>query len=244
MIENKNISISVLIPVFNEEKVAAQVLENAIDILENKLKLEYEILVFNDGSTDRTGQIVESLAQKHDTIKAFQNGGNKGIGYSVKEGIRQASKRWFVVIPGDYQFIFEDIESYPYTSTEYDLIIGYIKNVKIRTLLRRIISNGYRFTVNFLFGLRLKYIGGMSLFKTEKLKQLHLSTDSAAIFSEIIVKLIKQGNSYTYAGFHLRERRVGKSQVLRIKSVFKVLVSILKLWKDINFQRRGHIERG
>ena len=76
--------LSVIIPAFNEEKRIPSTLRQITKYLDGK---EYELLVVNDGSQDRTEEVVKQFAEENQRIKIINNPGNKGKGYSVKNGM-------------------------------------------------------------------------------------------------------------------------------------------------------------
>ncbi len=104
--------LSVIIPAYNEEKRIKKTLETIILYLDKK-KHNYELIVVNDGSTDKTKEVVLELAKEfgHKKIKIIDNAGNKGKGYSVKQGFLAATKLWVLFTDADLSTPIEELET-------------------------------------------------------------------------------------------------------------------------------------
>ena len=78
-------SLSVIIPALNEEKTLEKVVLNTGKFLKN-INLDYELLVIDDGSTDKTGQIANQLSNRDPRVRVAHNPKNMGFGYAIKKG--------------------------------------------------------------------------------------------------------------------------------------------------------------
>jgi len=83
------LDLSIVIPAFNEESRLPKTLESVIDYLRSR-PYQAEIIVVDDGSTDRTSAVVESYRQKYPGLRCVSNGGNRGKGFSVRHGMLEA----------------------------------------------------------------------------------------------------------------------------------------------------------
>ena len=119
MLQQEKNSLSVIVPAFNEELAIAEVVE-AVKKQLQKLGIDYEIIVVNDGSTDRTRKILEELKD----IKVINHPYNKGYGASLKTGLKEANYEWILITDGDGTYPADHIpELIKYTS-HYDMISG------------------------------------------------------------------------------------------------------------------------
>src|SRR6185369_10593698 len=84
-------SVSVCFPAYNEEATIGDVLEEAHDLL-SKSGLEYEIVVCNDGSVDRTGSIIDEIAGRRPRLRAIHHARNRGIRETFEHLYSEASK--------------------------------------------------------------------------------------------------------------------------------------------------------
>ena len=107
-------SLSVVIPSYNEEKRLPPTLERVADYLRSGAYREAEILVVNDGSSDRTSEIARdigaTLAQDHLQIRVLDNPGNRGKGYSVRHGAMKASGEWVLFSDADLSAPIEECD--------------------------------------------------------------------------------------------------------------------------------------
>ena len=114
-------NISVIVCAFNEEKTIAKVLRTIAknhDIC--------EIIVINDGSTDRTADIIKKLKHKLN-LKIIDLPDNKGKGYAMATGVEQAKEEIIVFIDADISYLTsEHIDSliYPILRKEADMVLG------------------------------------------------------------------------------------------------------------------------
>ncbi len=225
--------ISIMIPAYNEQRYIKSV-ATRVARLAAKYFYDYEVLVFNDKSTDKTPQIVDELAKKNRHIKVFHNKTNMGWGYNYKSGIKHATKKYFMYFPGDaYK---EPIEHILARTGEADLIIPYIQNQRDRGFLRYMVSVGYVKTINMLFGLDLKYYNGFVISKTSEIRKLHLTTDSFALQTEALIKLLKKKSTYVQVPYICVPQ--GKTNIFRIKNIIGVFKTIIKLFFNVNIRKK------
>ena len=92
-------SISIVVPALNEERHLERAIENIFPAVEKHFD-DYEILIFNDGSTDRTGQIADELEDRYDCVRAFHHATPQNIGGVMTHGLRQATKEWVIWVDG------------------------------------------------------------------------------------------------------------------------------------------------
>ncbi|HNP75076.1 MAG TPA: glycosyltransferase family 2 protein [bacterium] len=115
----QNEKLSLVIPVYNEEKMVAETVLKCREQL-NSLGLDYEIIVVNDGSRDGTKA---SLA-KVDSIKVLNNPYNIGYGASLKRGIKESSGAWVMIIDADSTYPIDKIPEFIRYAGEYDMVVG------------------------------------------------------------------------------------------------------------------------
>ena len=227
-------SISFIVTAYNEEKYIEKTILNILNFV-NNFKIDYEILIINDGSTDNTGKIIRKLAKKYKKIKIIEHKKNLGIGKTIADGIKNASKEYFTYIPGDNQFSFSSFEEYLKKIKNYDLIIGYIKNPKARKLHRRLGSSLFMFVIRLLFNLKkVKYTNGFNLIKTSLVKNMELESTGHSISSEIIIKILKfRKLKYKINGFELISKHPEVTTAFKLKSIINAIYFTIRLWIKI-----------
>ncbi len=117
-------SISVVIPAYNEEKRLPNTLRTTVTYLQSRSH-EWEILVVNDGSHDKTADIVREYTMKDKRVKLLEYGQNHGKGYAVRYGMTHATGDIQVFMDADNSTSIDHIEKFlPYTEKGFDVVIG------------------------------------------------------------------------------------------------------------------------
>jgi len=226
--------ITIVIPAFNEEKNIASAIESVTAAIADIVS-DYEIIVVNDGSRDRTGAIADEKARANPRIKVLHNETNRGYGYTFGRGVGVATKSYITGFPGDNDASSTSLEEIVQRIGEADLIFSYMSDTRNRSLLRRFISKFFVIFMNFLFGLRIKYYNGLILAKRSTLQGIPIKSKGLAAIAECIVRMVKSGCSYKEIGFQHTGRQAGKSTAFRLNNIASVLETIMILVKDIYF---------
>lgn len=100
---------SIIIPVRNEEGGIAGTCEAILDRFRREDIADYEICVVNDGSTDRTGDILRDLAVRHPRIRPLDNPGPNGYGFAVRKGLEHYAGQCACIVMGDLSDSPDDI---------------------------------------------------------------------------------------------------------------------------------------
>ncbi|MFC1668682.1 glycosyltransferase family 2 protein [Chlamydiota bacterium] len=111
--------ISIIIPVYNEEEAIVSDIKKIKDAMINS-PYSYEIVVVNDGSTDDTVRILETIQD----IKKITHVENRGVGAARKSGLKKASGEIIVMTDGDGSYPNEDIPKLINEMGDYDMVIG------------------------------------------------------------------------------------------------------------------------
>ena len=118
--KNKELCFSVIVPAYNEEKGVIQTLEKLIGILDHS-NYETELIVVNDGSTDKTQEILE---QSDLEFRLITHNVNKGYGAALKTGINRSTYENIVIIDADGTYPEEDVQKLLSLMSEYDMVVG------------------------------------------------------------------------------------------------------------------------
>lgn len=119
----KNLNLSVVIPVFNEEKRLPANLDKIIDFLK-KRKIDSEIILVDDGSFDRTWIVLESYRKKHGNIRLLKHSKNLGKGAAVKTGMREAGGKLVLMTDCDLSTPIEELNLLMQQIGKFDIVIG------------------------------------------------------------------------------------------------------------------------
>ena len=198
-------SVSVFIPALNEEKTLTEAVQSIRRVL-NRLYHDREILIFNDGSTDRTGAIAEELARGNTRIRVFHHATPQDIGGCCRRAIRLARKKFFVMFPGDNENDAEAMVALFRKTGQSDMIIPFPENPEVRPFIRRVLSRVFVWILNRISGLHLKYYNGTVLYRIRRLRESVFVTDGFGYQAEILTRLIQRGCSYQQVSVRIRPR--------------------------------------
>lgn len=150
--------LSIVIPAYNEEKRIGKTLFSVSDYLKKQNYL-YEIIVVNDGSKDRTVEVIKNLQPSIPNLKLIDNKKNCGKGSVVRQGLLEASGQYRLFTDADNSTSIEQIEKFlPYFQEGYDIIIA-SRDIKGAVLdppqpfYRRFIGNIFNLMVQVILGL-------------------------------------------------------------------------------------------
>lgn len=115
----EEIKLSIVIPAYNEEKAIRQTIENLKKTLDMQ-SLEYEIIVVDDGSKDKTKEIIKN----YKNIILIEHSSNRGYGASLKDGIKKAKYDWIGITDADGTYPIQDIPRLLKFIPKYDMVVG------------------------------------------------------------------------------------------------------------------------
>ncbi len=222
-------------PAYNEEGNIEDALRAVTGILEEALS-DYEIIVVDDGSQDRTALLAQRLAVGNPKIKVTSNGENKGYGYTFKRGLHLARKSYVTIFPGDNDMSADILKNLiREIDQREELILTYPSCVHNRSLFRRLVSKSFVVFMNGVFGLRLKYYNGAFICETKRVQSLPLKSGGLTVLAECIVRLIQSGCRYKSIPFVHTGRKSHQSKAFTFKNIRAVTKFIFILIGDIYF---------
>jgi glycosyltransferase involved in cell wall biosynthesis len=228
--------ISVVMPALNEEHNIALAVENTVAAFQ-RLNTKGEIIVINDGSTDRTAEIVEGLSRKYPFLKLIRHASPKGIGRSFWDGVEASSGENVTMLPGDAENDAHEILRYLPLMAQVDIVIPFVFNQGQRPFLRRLISKIYRGVINLTFGTSLNYMNGTVLYRRCVLESVELQSDGFFYQTELLVKCLRAGFLYAEVPYGLKRRAKGKSKALSLKSFRRLSADYLRTYAVTRTQR-------
>jgi len=229
-------TLSIIIPAYNEAGNIELALDDLLDILKDDLN-KVEILVFNDASTDNTGEIADDYASRYPCIKVIHNNPNKGLGYNYRKGIEMATMNYIMLIPGDREINIVSIKAIMTLIGFSDIVIPFIQNYKIRPLLRQALSKSFTLTINAISGLNITYFNGPVVHKATLLKARKINTDGFAYQAELLVKMILEGATFTQVSMIIQPREHGVANALNPQNILRVTRTIFDLIKYRLFRK-------
>ncbi len=181
------LSLSIVLPAYNEEANVERAVKHVSKVAEG-LDREYEIILVNDGSADRTGEIARQLEGRVPQFRLVEHYPNRGYGGALKAGFEAATHDLIAFYPGDAQFDFAEIESLlePVEKGEADVVCGYRFDRKDH-FVRKLNALGWNSVVRILFGRLCRDIDcGFKLFRRDILDHVCIASDGAMIDTELL----------------------------------------------------------
>lgn len=231
-------NLSVFFPLFNEEGNVRNTVKKAVEVLE-KLQLEYEIILVNDGSKDNTAEVVDRIVKENPKVRAIHHPKNLGYGEALKSGFYNAKYDIIVYTDGDGQFDFSEVDKFLEKIPEYDLLIGY--RIKRRDPFFRILfKEGWKLSLFAFFRLTLKDVDcGFKMVRKsvlEKISKLK-SSRGAMINAELAIKAKKMGLRIGQVGVNHYPRLSGKPTGASLKVIIKSYLDLVKLWWELKEEK-------
>ncbi len=228
----KPVSISVFFPCYNEQGNVANTVRNALDVLEN-LKVEFEVIIIDDGSRDDTPKITDEIAAKNNRVKVVHHPTNLGYGAALQSGFKAAKKELVFYTDGDGQFDIKEMPPLLPLMEKFDIVSCYRLN-RQDPLVRKI--NGWAWTklVCLVFGMKIRDIDcAFKLFKTKIFETMELSSTGALIDAEILARAVRKGCSITQKGVHHYPRTAGAQTGANLKVILRAFKELFKLRRKI-----------
>ena len=210
--------VSVIIPAFNEEQTIKQVIEAV-----RSVPIEKQIIVVNDGSTDRTDKILEALKTVH-PLTVVHCEENRGKGFAIRRGLPYAKGEAVVIQDADMELVPADLSALlkPLEKKSVQVVYGSrFLNGRGNASLQNFIANRLLATyTNLLYGCRITDEStGYKAFSTELITRLNLTCEGFEFCPEVTAKILR-------AGYHIYE--VPVSYFPRTKKEGKKL----RFWSD------------
>ncbi len=223
-------SISVFFPCYNDEKSIQKLVENSLITLK-KVTKDYEIIVVDDGSTDKSRNVLKKLAKNHKKLKLVFHEHNKGYGGALKSGFRTASKELVFYTDGDGQYDIKELPILLNLMTEDVNFVNGIKMSRKDPTYRIIIGNFYSLIARWLFWLPIYDVDcDFRLIRKEIIEKLSLQSSSGSICVELVKKAQRSGAKFRQLSVHHYERSYGNSQFFRISRLLSTFRELWMLW--------------
>ena len=219
-------------PAYNEEENVDETVRRALDEIGSLVGGSLEVLVVDDGSTDRTPELADALAAADPRVRVHHQD-NRGYGGALRAGFANASGELICFSDGDLQFDLSEmsrlLDRLGDQRKPVDVVVGF--RIKRRDPPHRIfIAKTYNAIVSVLFGLRVRDIDcAMKLFRREVFDGLRLDTDSPFLSAELLIKLRARGERIAQVGVNHYPRAAGTNTGASFGKILRTFRDLARL---------------
>lgn len=262
-------SVSLVCWAYNEEDSIEAYLRRASQLMEETVE-DYEIVLIDDGSTDRTYEIARAFQKKSPRLKIFQNECNLNVGISSRRAIQRALKEFLFWQTIDWCYDISNLREYLEYLKGYDIVQGVRRKpvqVKIKlfkpfvaffrlfgikhltrrsdTILKALVSLINYLLIRILFRIPFSDFQNVTIYQTKWIQSVHYESKSSFANPEGLIKSYWAGKSIKEVPINFIPRGQGEAKGTRIKSIMASVQDILTLWfKWVALGKRGRIQKG
>lgn len=228
---------TIMIPALNEEDALADAVRTVHEVAAKVLSTAPEIIVFNDGSTDRTPEIADRLAREIPGLRVVHHETPMGVGYCFREALQIAKGDRFTGFAGDNNVAPRLVKELLSNADKADVVVSYIVNTEERGSFRHVVSTLFSMTYVLFFGIHLKYINGNTVWPTQLLRDCNIRACGYSIMAETNVKMLRRGVTFLEIPGEMNKSAT-KSQAIKLKNLFEVIGTFFRLVWQVHFSQK------
>ena len=227
---NKNIQISIIIPVYNEDKSILEVLKRIHATVDSQNN--FEIIVINDGSTDNTLKVLEENKNLYNQLITYER--NYGKGNAIKKGLEASKSKYIFFQDADLEYDPIDINKFTKLINRFepDLIIGsrfnYSEYTRSHNILNKFGNKFITLIFNLLYNTTFTDIYSCyACFKKDLLNEKDLKTKGFEQHAEILCKVVRKGKKFYEVPISYNGRTHEEGKKIKFYHIFSVLFRIV-----------------
>ncbi len=223
-------SFSLVIPIYNEEETVLATAETIVQNL-NESAEDYELILINDGSSDRTGEILQSLARKYPQVKYHSNLVNLNVGIALQVGLQMATKDFVVHNGIDMPLATEDVTKVVELARSCDVLVLQRESYSGYTSWRWVCSKLNRALLRILFRCPFSDLNFTQVYRRSVLSSIvPLAKSPAFTTPEMIIRARNQGYSVLAIPWKYQARAIGQGAFGRPHDLLWSLYDIFRFW--------------
>jgi glycosyltransferase involved in cell wall biosynthesis len=240
-------SVSMLAWAYNEEALIGGFLRKALAALEEAVA-DYELILVDDGSTDRTNEIAQAHARLDPRLRVITNERNMNIGLSFKRALAAAQKEFVFWQTVDWSYDLTQLRLFLELLKHFDVVIG-VRPVPIRLLSyipvirsvyrvrtrsdnfrKAIVSLGNYYLLRILYGMDFHDFQNIQFYRTAALQSLSLDGESSFLAAEMMAKTLARGGRFLEVPIPFIPRTAGEAKGTRVASIMRSIRDIWQNW--------------
>ena len=224
------IDITIFVPCYNE----AQNIINTFSTITKafaSLNLQYEIIVIDDDSKDKTPFIVEEYIKSNPEIKIYlyKQPKNMGLAYNFAEAAFKGRGEYFRQVNGDNDETAETLITILNHIGKADIIIPYHQISTARSIPRRMLSNVYTKIINLINGYAIKYYNGLAIYPRELVMRWHSHSHGYGYQAELTTCILATGANFIEVPVTASNRVFGESKAITYSNLLSIMHTLIKL---------------
>lgn len=229
------LSLSVFFPAHNEVDNIGPLTEKTVDVLQGQVD-DFEVIIINDGSSDGTRDVADTLQERFPQVRAIHHEVNRGYGGAVKTGLSSCTKDWVFFTDGDGQFDITEITNLLDHTPEFDAIVGYRMD-RQDPAHRKLFAFCWGMLIRFLFGFRVKDLDcAFKLFRRQYFEGIELQAEGAVISVELFSILTRNQARIQQVGVHHYPRKAGQQSGGNPKVIFRAFKELFLFYGRLKQQ--------
>jgi glycosyltransferase involved in cell wall biosynthesis len=226
--------LSVVLPAYNEEPNVERVVRDCVAYLDGK-GLDYELLVVNDGSRDRTGEILNRLATELPRLRPQHHPQNRGYGAALRTGFDAAAKRFVFYMDGDGQFDIKELDVILPLVTDEDTIVTGYRIERRDPFMRRLNAKLFGgWLVRVMLNVRVRDLNcAFKLIPKKVLNAIILESTGALINAELYGRAVRKGFGIKEVGVHHYARIAGVQTGAHLSVILRAFYDLFRLRRKI-----------
>jgi glycosyltransferase involved in cell wall biosynthesis len=230
-------ALSLVFPAFNEAENLPELLESAISIGE-ALALDFEIVIVDDGSRDRSAEFLAISSSRDPRIRAVQHAAKRGYGAALRSGLREARGDLVFFSDADLQFDLAEIRRLLEHAGDFDIVAGY-RSPRRDRWIRRVIAWVWGGLVRLLFDLPIRDIDcAFKVFRREVLDAIPIESIGAFVNTEILARAHAAGFAIKQIPVSHRRRRSGRQSGAHPRVIARALIELSQLYSELHGELR------
>jgi glycosyltransferase involved in cell wall biosynthesis len=223
------LAISFVLPAYNEEANINEAVEATVAVA-HKYCSDFEIIVVDDGSSDRTAERVTAAATHHPEVRLARHARNRGYGEALRTGFLRAQMDYVFFTDADNQFDMEELALLLPWAERVDVVAGFRKN-RMDARMRLLNARLWNALVRVCFYVPVRDIDcAFKLFRRSVFDELDIESVGAMVNTEIMVKLGRTGKTVVEIGVTHRPRTAGVARGAKLSVIIRALVELRQMY--------------
>ena len=232
-------SISAFFPCYNDESTIAGLVRDT-DAQLRCLTGDYEIIVVNDGSRDRSAAVLAELAQELPGLKVVTHPVNRGYGGALRSGFAAATKELVFYTDGDGQYDVKEIPIMLALLVDDTDFVNGMKMSRSDPAYRVFVGNLHKFVTRWAFWLPIDDVDcDYRLIRRSVLERITLHSNSGSICVELVKRAQRAGARFRQVSVRHYSRQFGNSQFFRPGRILRTYADLARMWLSLMVMRGG-----